>query len=167
MKMSTDYYCKCKDCEYIDPTEKYGYKWYCTYRKTYEDPDEVKECRYYKQRGSGSGGCFLTTVCCEEKGLPDDCYELTMMRKYRDEILKKTVLGEKIIKFYYNEAPRIVQQIKGSDKREEICTWIYNEIRKVIHDYENGNLNEAGSRYLFMMYQADLVSANSNKLFID
>ena len=127
----------------------------------------VDICRYYKQRGSGSGGCFLTTVCCEEKGLPDDCYELTMMRKYRDEILKKTVLGEKIIKFYYNEAPRIVQQIKGSDKREEICTWIYNEIRKVIHDYENGNLNEAGSRYLFMMYQADLVSANSNKLFID
>ena len=26
-----DYYCKCKDCNYIDPSEKSGYKWYCEY----------------------------------------------------------------------------------------------------------------------------------------
>ena len=42
-----DYYCKCKKCEEIDPTERDGYKWYCQFRKTYEDPDEVKECKYY------------------------------------------------------------------------------------------------------------------------
>ena len=48
--MSLDYYCKCKNCEYIDPTERSGYKWYCTYRKTYEDPDKVQECKLYKER---------------------------------------------------------------------------------------------------------------------
>ncbi|MBM6825938.1 CFI-box-CTERM domain-containing protein [Mordavella massiliensis] len=158
--MAVDYCCKCKDCEYIDPTEKNGYKWYCTYRRTYEDPDEIKECRYYKERGSGSGGCFLTTVCCEEKGLPDDCYELTMMRKYRDEVLKKTEQGRKIIDFYYEQAPRIVKQIKKSDKKKEICEWIYNEIYKVVKQFEKGCLNEAGNRYLLMMYQADLLSLN-------
>lgn len=158
--MSVDYYCKCRKCDYIDPTEKYGYKWYCTYRRTYEDPDEIKECRYYKERGSGSREFFLTTVCCEEKGLPDDCYELTMMRKYRDEVLKKTEQGQQIVNFYYEQAPRIVEQIKKSDKKKEICEWIYNEINEVIKQFENGQLNEAGNRYLLMMYQADLISLN-------
>lgn len=156
--MAIDYYCKCKTCEYIDPTEKWGYKWYCTYHKRYEDPDEIKECRDYKERGSGSGGCFLTTVCCEEKGLPDDCYELTSMRKYRDDVLQKSETGKNVINFYYKEAPRIVEQINKSHKKKEICDWLYNEICEIIQRYEKGNFFEAGSRYLLMMYQADLVS---------
>lgn len=45
-----DYYCKCKKCEEIDPTERDGYKWYCQFRGTYEDPDEVKECKYYREQ---------------------------------------------------------------------------------------------------------------------
>lgn len=155
-----EYYCKCRKCEYIDPTETNGYKWYCTYYKTYEDPDEIKECRYYKEQGSGSSGCFLTTVCCEEKGLPDDCYELNTMRKYRDEVLKQTNTGKEIISFYYAEAPRIVKQIKNSIKKKEICDWIYNEICEVIKLYENGQANEAGNKYLLMMYKADLISSD-------
>lgn len=155
-----NYWCKCKACEYIDPTETNGYKWYCTYYRTYEDPDEIRECNHYKERGSGNSGCFLTTVCCEEKGLPDDCYELTMMRKYRDEVLKKTAYGQQIVKFYYEQAPRIVEQINNSDKKKEICDWIYSEIHSVIKQVNKGHLNEAGNRYLFMMYQADLMSLN-------
>lgn len=62
-----DYYCKCRNCEYVDPTETNGYKWSCTYYKCYEYPDEIKECRHYNERGSGNTECFLTTVCCEEK----------------------------------------------------------------------------------------------------
>lgn len=158
--MATDYWCRCRDCEYIDPTETKGYKWHCTFPsyKTYEDPDELKKCIYFKKRGSGSSGCFLTTVCCEEKGLPDDCYELTSMRKYRDDILQKSEAGKSIIDFYYKEAPRIVGQINKSHKKKEICDWLYNEICEIIQRYEKGNFFEAGSRYLLMMYQADLVS---------
>ena len=37
---------------------------------------------------------------------------------------------------------------------------IYNEIHKVIKQFENGYLNEAGNRYLLVMYQADLMSLN-------
>lgn len=58
------------------------------------------------------------------------------------------------------QAPRIVEQIKKSDKKKEICEWIYNEINEVIKQFENGQLNEAGNRYLLMMYQADLISLN-------
>ncbi len=44
-----DYYCKCKKCKYIDPTERDGYKWHCDYYNRYEDPDEIKECKYYSE----------------------------------------------------------------------------------------------------------------------
>ncbi len=45
-----DYYCKCKNCKYIDPSERDGYKWYCEIYNRYEDPDEVQECRDYRER---------------------------------------------------------------------------------------------------------------------
>lgn len=48
--MAIDYYCKCKNCRYTDPSIRSGYKWYCTYRGVYVDPDEVRECRYHKER---------------------------------------------------------------------------------------------------------------------
>ena len=81
----SDYYCKCKNCAYIDPTERSGYKWYCESYGSYEDPDKVRECRRYKESGSSSGGCYFTSACVEAQGLPDDCHELTALRKFRDE----------------------------------------------------------------------------------
>lgn len=47
--MGYDNYGKCKKCRYADPTERNGYKWYCEYYKTYEDPDEVKECKHFNE----------------------------------------------------------------------------------------------------------------------
>jgi len=45
-----DYYCKCKDCENSDPTERSGHKWHCEAYGTYEDPDVVRECKKYRER---------------------------------------------------------------------------------------------------------------------
>lgn len=45
-----DNYCKCKNCKYCDPSERNGYKWYCEYYRIYVDPDEVQECRMYRDR---------------------------------------------------------------------------------------------------------------------
>ena len=42
-------YCKCKDCKYCDTKNKDGYKIHCEWYGTYEDPDEVKECRHYTE----------------------------------------------------------------------------------------------------------------------
>ena len=45
-----DNYCKCIKCKYIDPTERdKGYKWYCTEYTTYEDPEQIRECKRYKE----------------------------------------------------------------------------------------------------------------------
>ena len=75
-------------------------------------------------------------------------------------VLNQSDVGRRIINFYYEEAPRIVEQIKKSEKKKEICDWIYNEIHEALKEFEKGRLNEAGGRYLLMMYQADLISAN-------
>lgn len=52
-----------------------------------------EECPRYKA-GTSSGGCFLTSACTEAKGLADDCYELTMLRAFRDEYLVKQKSGK-------------------------------------------------------------------------
>lgn len=153
-------YCKCSKCKYIDPTETYGSQWWCEYYHEWEDPDEIKECTRFERIGS-STGCFLTTVCCIEKGLPDNCYELTQMRRLRDEVLSNSEVGKSIIDFYYEEAPRIVDQINKSKDKKTICDWIYREITEVNSLFEKGLLSDAGSKYLLMMYRADLMSSKS------
>ena len=40
-------YGQCKYCKYCNTGEKDGYKVYCEWYKTYEDPDEVKECSHF------------------------------------------------------------------------------------------------------------------------
>lgn len=42
-----DYYCKCNDCDNVNPKERKGYKWYCEVRRIYVDPDEIIECKYH------------------------------------------------------------------------------------------------------------------------
>lgn len=43
--------------------------------------------------GSGKKGCFITTAACELRGLPDDCRELTTLRRFRDEVLLSSQEG--------------------------------------------------------------------------
>jgi hypothetical protein len=52
--------------------------------------------------------CFLTTACCDAVGLPDDCWELTQARRFRDGWLAVQPGGRSVIDEYYAIAPRIV-----------------------------------------------------------
>lgn len=90
------YYGSCETCVYCSDVN-YG-KGYCSYYRTYVDISD--SCNYYSERSSGTGGCFLTTACCEFMNLPDDCEELQTMRKFRDDYLSKTEEGKNLIKFY-------------------------------------------------------------------
>ena len=73
-----------------------------------------------------SGGCFLTTVACEFYGKPDDCYELTILRNYRDHWLAHQRNGKELIREYYEIAPSIVKAIKESPDYAQICSSIMN-----------------------------------------
>jgi hypothetical protein len=56
-------------------------------------------------------GCFITTACCEALGLADDCFELRMLRRYRDEVLAARPGGASDIAAYYVLAPLILARL--------------------------------------------------------
>ena len=61
-------------------------------------------------------GCFLTTACCEVLGLPDDCFELRTLRRYRDETLPAMAGGTAAIAAYYLVAPTILDRLPRQDR---------------------------------------------------
>jgi hypothetical protein len=69
-------------------------------------------------------GCFITTACCETLGLPDDCFELRTLRRYRDEVLAKAPGGAREIAAYYALAPGILARLPH-DTRHAILRSVY------------------------------------------
>lgn len=120
--------------------------------KNYEIPKRCKECRRKARNSSSSsstgysssysansssttssksssdgGLCFITTAACEFLNKEDDCYELTMLRNFRDYWLAHQPEGENLIKEYYEIAPVIVDNINRSNEKEETYMKIWNE----------------------------------------
>lgn len=147
----SDYYCKCKTCKYVDPNSRSGYKWYCEYYRTYEDPDNVRECSHYVRGVEESSGCFLTEACCRAHDLPDDCRELTTLRQFRDQVLLPDDQGNRMVKQYYAIAPSIVEQIDLREDRAEIYERIYSYIEAILPLIELGNTEQAIITYLTMI----------------
>lgn len=81
---------------------------------------------------SSSGGCFLTTACCQYKGLPDDCYELTTLRNFRDTYLKTTEAGNALVEEYYRIAPSIVDKIMENPNKAALLEDIYTQVCKIL-----------------------------------
>ncbi len=106
-----------------------------------------EECPRYKA-GQSSGGCFLTSACVEAMGLPDDCYELTTLRKFRDEYLAKQECGACEIAHYYQVAPEIVSRIHNCENANMIFDKIYMElVAPCVRLIEEGKLAEAHTKY--------------------
>lgn len=141
---------RCEDCHYFkEPTSKYG-KGECTWYDNYCYPED-SSCGHFKDRDS-SGGCYLTTACCEFKGLPDDCHELTVMRNFRDTYLKEQPYGNKLIEFYYLDAPSLVKLIDRQENRAEIYHDIYGQIQEIVKLVEIKENETAIILYMYMVH---------------
>ena len=126
-------------------------KGYCRYYRCYYWPDD--SCRHYEEAGHSSGsGCFLTTACCQHKGLPDDCHELQTLRRFRDEKLMSSSGGKEMIRRYYRDAPGIVEKLNARWDSGEIYEKVYEEITKIVHMVEAGQDDRATIAYLLMTY---------------
>ena len=53
--------------------------------------------------------CYITTAVCKSLNKPDDCYELNLLREYRDQYLDGDKGWRDSCKEYYNIAPTIVK----------------------------------------------------------
>ena len=109
---------------------------YYKYCRNYDYGD----CPIYK--GETTSGCYLTSACVEAKGMPDDCRELTVLRKFRDEYLKNRPEGDSAICEYYHTAPAIVEKIKQQNKASEIFESIYTDLVVPCVELIDANKNE-------------------------
>ena len=76
---------------------------------------------------SKSGGCFITSTVCDSFGKPDDCYELTTFRNFRDNWLSTQPDGKNLIAQYYEIAPKIVAEIDKLPSAQNIYQSILSE----------------------------------------
>ncbi|WP_099468000.1 CFI-box-CTERM domain-containing protein [Konateibacter massiliensis] len=85
--------------------------------------------------------CYITTAVCETLGKEDDCYELVLLRQYRDHFLLKQEDGEEVISEYYNIAPTIVKRINKMSNSGEIYKSVWenylNPCIKLIEEDKN------------------------------
>ncbi len=93
--------------------------------------------------------CFITTAVCENTGKPDDCYELTCLRDFRDNWLASSEGGRELIERYYDIAPAIVTCMELTDRNYQSINDKY--IKPCIRDIEQGNMISCRNRYIDMV----------------
>lgn len=143
-------------CEFHE--QRMWAKDYCLKKDDFIGSDISKEyCRYDGKgcpikEGSSSGGCYLTTACVEMRNLPDDCEELTLLRKFRDEWIALQPGGKEEVREYYKKAPIIVETIDRSEDRCEVYDEIYKSvITPCVEDIKAGRNEQAHERYRSMV----------------
>lgn len=111
-----------------------------------------------KSKGSkGQGkkeksGCFLTTAACQYKGLSDDCYELTLMREFRDTKLLSSAEGQALVADYYNRAPELVPLLEDRLIAERVWEQICS-IVKLIEDKRSAAAIESYEAMVLLLEQ--------------
>ena len=133
-------------------------------------PKRCKDCiakgnrptpdRGYDSSRNSSGGCFITTAVCEYFGKEDDCYELTMLRSFRDNWLAEQKNGKLEISLYYDCAPKLVEKMKSSNDYAATCEELMDkyirpcvELIKRHKEEECRQLYIKGLQYMLNKYQ--------------
>ena len=92
----------------------------------YGFPLYTNEAMQYKRKEcSSSGGCFMTTAACDAVGLADDCWELTTLRRFRDDYLTHQPKGPQTIAEYYKLAPDLLKKIQATPNARHTLLRIY------------------------------------------
>jgi hypothetical protein len=111
-------------------------------------------------------GCFLSTACIEFKGLADDCKELQILRKFRDEYVSSLINGTEKIFFYYKYSPEIVKKISASSSQEKTLEDLYEMVIKAINYIENDDYFSAlvlyETNFLNLLIKFDIDTTNAH-----
>lgn len=92
--------------------------------------------------------CYITTAVCESLGKPDDCYELNLLREYRDQYLLKQPEGEALVREYYDIAPTIVKRMEREAEHMQLYQEIWHQyLLPCIRLIEEGRQEECQSVY--------------------
>lgn len=134
--------------KYSDVTEHVCTKWAATFK------DSKIQAADYATLSSGFRKklCYVTTAVCKGIHKPEDCYELKLLKQYRDGYLSAVKDGEEIIGEYYNMAPTIVKRIEKRENREDIYRYLYEAyINPCVRFIEEGRNQECREKYQEMV----------------
>ena len=99
--------------------------------------------------------CYITTAVCRDRGLPDDCEELRVLRRFRDEVLLQTADGRRDVAEYYRLAPPIVAMVaRRPDARELLNGWYGQYIRPAVDAAKHGRYGEAHALFRELTHAA-------------
>lgn len=79
-------------------------------------------------RNQRRSSCLIATTCVTHFGMRDDCRELTVLRRFRDQQLLTTPAGTRLVNRYYDLAPTLLVKISASPKADELWNEIYQQI---------------------------------------
>ncbi len=89
------------------------------------------ESEAVSETGGGIGtsnrdkGCFIVTASCGS-----DSHEVAVLRRFRDKVLLKNIVGTGLVKFYYKVSPPIANFI---EKREGIRKAVRASLQPIVH----------------------------------
>lgn len=127
-------------------------KFYYSLAAEYGQIFAKEELKKMNNSSASSSSCFITTAVCNSFGKPDDCYELTSFRNYRDNWLVKQTSGEQLIKEYYTVAPAIVKAIDTQEDASLIYKVIWEKyLRKCLEYIETEQFEKCKALYMEMV----------------
>ena len=102
--------------------------------------------------GFKNGLCYITTAVCDSLGRPDDCYELNLLRNYRDTYLSAKEEGKVIVEEYYDIAPTIVNRIRRQENADELFQGIWDDyLQPCVKMIEEEQMEECQECYTNMV----------------
>jgi len=113
-----------------------------------ENRSRNKDGRWRAKRSdAGKPRCFITTAACQYKGLADDCYELEVLRHFRDSYLLSTEDGRNMVNHYYSIAPALAENLVEISDFEQV----WGAISDCIDAIETERYQEAVAVYKNMV----------------
>lgn len=101
-----------------------------------------------KAEAAGTAGCVVSTACARALGLPDDCRQLTVLRRFRDDYLFSTPKGRAEVERYYELSGPLLAKLRTIDAQEhEYRQIMVTLVEPTVRLVEEGRLAEALGHY--------------------
>ncbi|MBR0261741.1 MAG: hypothetical protein IJQ85_08115 [Selenomonadaceae bacterium] len=112
----------------------------------------LQQIQAEQTKRANQNNCFVTTAVCGSFNKPDDCYELTAFRKFRDTWLAAQPDGKSLIAEYYAIAPRIVANINSLADAKKIYKNIWQEyLEPCLNFIKRGDNLSCKNKYVEMV----------------
>lgn len=96
--------------------------------------------------------CYITTAVCKSLQKGPDCYELTLLKQFRDRHLEPTEDGHALVEEYYNIAPTIVKRLEKDPDKDRLYQELYLDyLRPCIEMIEAQDYESCGKCYKDMV----------------